>query len=50
MEELADAADVVPVAVVMGGESTHQPPPIKTSARIHLHLDLRSSDIEPAGA
>src|ERR1700694_3264827 len=41
--------DVVRVAVVMGGESTHRRPAIKTKARIHLDLDLRSTHIEPGG-
>src|SRR6516225_3554158 len=49
IDELAELEDVVPVAVVIRGESTRQPPPIKASERIHLHLDLRSSDVEPAG-
>jgi hypothetical protein len=33
--------DVVPVAVVMGGESTHQRESIKEMWRIHLYLNLR---------
>jgi hypothetical protein len=32
-------ADVVRVAVVMGGESTHQRLAIKASPRIHLDLN-----------
>jgi hypothetical protein len=41
--------DVVRVAVAMGGESTHQRPAIKTNSRIHLDLNLRSSQIEAGG-
>ena len=33
--------DVVPVAVAMGGESTHERHAFKKSARIHLDLKLR---------
>jgi hypothetical protein len=33
--------DVVPVAVAMGGESTHQRRAIKEMCRIHLYLKLR---------
>jgi hypothetical protein len=46
MEEFVD---VVLVAVAMGGESTHTQQPIKAKSRIHLHLKLRWSRIEPAG-
>jgi hypothetical protein len=38
MEEFEDVARV---AVVMGGESTHQREPIKATPRIHLHLNFR---------
>ncbi len=41
--------DVVPVAVAMGGESTHQRQSIKKICVIHLHLDLRSSFVEAGG-
>src|SRR5271154_1896336 len=40
---------VVPVAVTMGGESTHQRPAIKPKPRIHLDLNLRSRQIEAGG-
>jgi hypothetical protein len=43
------AEDVIRVAVAMGGESTHRRATIKTKALIHLHLDLRSTHIEPGG-
>jgi hypothetical protein len=33
--------DVVPVAVAMGGESTHRGRVMKEICRIHLYLDLR---------
>src|SRR6202011_2894563 len=41
--------DVVRVAVVMGGESTHQRPAIKTSPRIQVDLYLRSNHVEHGG-
>ena len=41
--------DVVPVAVTMGGESTHQRPTMTRKHRIHLHLDLRFSYVEAGG-
>ena len=41
--------DVVLVAVVMGGESTHPKHPIKKICVIHLHLDLRCSFVEVGG-
>jgi hypothetical protein len=41
--------DAVRVAVVMGGESTHQRTVIKASSRIHLQLNLRSSHVELPG-
>jgi hypothetical protein len=46
MEEFEDVARV---AVVMGGESTHQRESIKAIAAIHLHLNLRSTLVELAG-
>src|SRR5664279_477663 len=41
--------DVVPVAVTMGGESTHQRQTIKEKRPIHLYLNLRSRCIEVGG-
>src|SRR5664280_1879883 len=41
--------DVVPVAVTMGGESTHQRQTIKEKCPIHLYLNLRSRCIEVGG-
>src|ERR1039458_8023319 len=41
--------DVVLVAVVMGGESTHQRQAIKTRPRIHVYLNLRLTDVEAGG-
>jgi hypothetical protein len=42
-------ADVGPVAVTMGGESTHPEASFKKKPRIHLDLKLRSRGIEAAG-
>src|SRR5579872_2359182 len=41
--------DVVPVAVAMGGESTHQRRAIKKMSLIHLYLKLRCRCIEVGG-
>jgi hypothetical protein len=41
--------DVVPVAVAMGGESTHRRETIKEKSRIHLHLNLSFSCVEAGG-
>jgi len=42
-------ADVVPVAGVMGGESTHPETTIKKNRPIHLNLKLRYRNIEVSG-
>jgi len=41
--------DVGPVAVTMGGESTHPEALINKKPQIHLDLKLRSRGIEAAG-